>query len=57
MAYLPPTGFPSTAYPSLPPYQRDQIRRFDPHTLPIGRPGEINFGGLSAVEPLTVSHQ
>lgn len=56
MAILPPTGFPATAFPSLPSFSRDKIRQFSVHTLSIGLPGQLGFGGISTVNPITVSH-
>lgn len=56
MAILPITGFPATAYPAMPSYSATKLRQFDVNTLPIGRPGDITYGGRSVVDPISASH-
>lgn len=58
MAYLPPGGFPATAFPALPSNSdNNKLGQFSPYTLPIGIPGQLGFGGRTATHPISGSYQ
>lgn len=49
------SGFPATVYPILQPFDDRKIQQFERNTLPIGKPGDRDYGGRSIIDPITTS--